>query len=70
MRREKVDSSSLASAGYDRASRTLEVEFRNGYVYRYAGVGPAVYQRFLRAPSKGTFVNFYVKPAYRFTRVR
>ena len=33
MYRESVESSNIASIGYDEASRTLEVEFLNGSVY-------------------------------------
>ncbi len=36
--RDPVVSSNLASAGYDAETRTLEVEFSNGAVYRYGDV--------------------------------
>ena len=36
--REAVDSSSFASIGYEEETRTLEVEFVDGEVYRYLEV--------------------------------
>ena len=38
MKRAPVDSSSIATVGYDPASRTLEIEFRDGDVYQYFNV--------------------------------
>ena len=36
--RDPVASSNIASAGYDAMTRTLEVEFSNGGIYRYGDV--------------------------------
>ena len=38
MKRVAVDSSSIASVGYDSKAYVLEIEFRNGGVYRYLDV--------------------------------
>jgi hypothetical protein len=70
MRRKPVESSSLASVGYDKATRTLEVEFRKGRLYRYHEVGAEIYERLMTADSKGRFMNAHIRTAYRFTRVR
>jgi hypothetical protein len=70
VRRQPVDSSSLASVGYDAATRTLEVEFRSGWIYRYHEVGADMFERLMKAESKGRFMNAYIRSAYRFTRVR
>lgn len=43
--------------GYDRASSTLLVVFRDGQVYEFFLVPPAVHEAFLLAPSKGRFFN-------------
>lgn len=64
MKRERLDSSSLASAGYDPAAHVLEVEFRNGGVYQYLQVEDAEYQEFQRAPSKGRYLNTEIKPVH------
>jgi hypothetical protein len=70
MRREHVDSSSLNSVGYDEGSHTLEVEFQNGGVYQYLGVPAGEYSSLLRADSMGRYVNYRIKPRYRYRRVR
>ena len=43
MQRIRVESSELASVGYDEASHVLEVEFVAGGTYRYGGVPLEVY---------------------------
>jgi hypothetical protein len=70
MRRKPVVSTSLASVGYDQATRTLEVEFRKGRVYQYHDVGAEIFARLMNAESKGRFMNAFIREAYRFTRVR
>lgn len=62
MKREPLDSSSLASAGYDAARRVMEVEFLNGGVYEYGEMPEEVYHDFLAAESKGVFLNRVIKP--------
>ena len=51
MNRVAVDSTSVASVGYDERKHVLEIEFRGGRVYRYLDVPAAVHRLLLRAPS-------------------
>ncbi len=72
MRRRLVqDSTSIASIGYDRSSRELEVEFHDsGDVYRYFEVPDEEYAAILSASSKGTYFNQVFKPReYRYQLV-
>jgi KTSC domain len=69
MKRAPIHSSSLASIGYDPASRTLEVEFQGGRVYRYFGVPPARYRALLQAESAGRFLNTRIKGVYEYSPV-
>ena len=69
MLRDRIESSSLTSIGYDPASRTLEVEFQGGRVYRYFDVPPARYRDLLRADSAGRFLNTRIKGFYDYRRV-
>lgn len=55
--------------GYDAASETLEVEFTSGTVYQYYNVGEAIFEQLKLAPSKGQFLNAYIKNAYPYSRV-
>lgn len=69
MQRQPVESSSLASVGYEEWTRTLEVEFRNGGVYRYLGVPSSVHQALLTAESRGAYLNTRIKPYYPYVRL-
>jgi KTSC domain len=58
-----VDSSTIASIGYERSRRELEIEFLDsGDVYRYFEVPPAEYAEFMAAESKGAYLNYVFKP--------
>ena len=58
MRREAVDSESIASIGYAPRGRTLEIEFReSGGIYRYFEVSSEEHAEFMAAPSKGSYLN-------------
>jgi len=59
-----VESSSVATVGYDPATFELEIEFRNGRTYRYQHVPIAAYRLLLQAPSIGEFVNKQIKPRF------
>ena len=64
MERTPVDSSSVASIGYEPETFELEIEFRNGRTYRYLQVPPAAYRLLLQAPSIGEYVNRVIKPRF------
>lgn len=68
--RVPVQSSSLASIGYDSSTQVLEVEFHDGSIYRYAAVPPGVHRDFLAARSKGRFFATFVRGRYAFEKTR
>jgi len=63
--RQTVNSDSIFSVGYDRASRVVEIEFTGGMVFRYSPVPVYVYRELLDAPSKGTYVNNVLKQRFK-----
>ena len=70
MDREPVESSNLASVGYDESSSTLEIEFRHGDIYQYSAVPLSVYQGLMSASSKGQYFDQNIKKAgYPYARV-
>jgi hypothetical protein len=69
MLREFVASSNVKSIGYDEASQTLEIEFMNGSVYQYYNVVGELFEQLKSAPSKGQFLNTYIRNAYPYSRV-
>jgi len=64
MEREIVESTNVASIGYDPATSTLEVAFNSGSVYQYSDVPADVFTKFLSAESKGKFLNSVIKSEY------
>jgi len=69
MIRMPVGSSNITAIGYEEAAQTLEVEFTNGSIYQYYNVEAATHEQLMLAPSKGQFLNTYIKNAYPFARI-
>ena len=61
---QKVDSSHIASVGYDSGTRTLHIEFTNGDLYEYRGVPSHVYAALANARSAGSAFHKLVKPHF------
>jgi hypothetical protein len=59
-----MKSRALSSAGYDAETRTLELEFRSGRIYRFSGVPPATYEWLLRSPRKGGYIARMINARY------
>jgi hypothetical protein len=68
MKRQQVESSNLRSVGYDESRQLLEIEFRNGRVYRYTGVPRAEYEELMRAPSLGRYFLANIRDSYDYER--
>ncbi len=70
MERIAVESSTIASVGYEAETTTLEVAFHRSGVYQYYGVPAEVFEGLLHASSKGSFFDQMVKkPGYPYRRV-
>ena len=69
MERTQVISSNLQSVGYDSASQTLEVEFRNGSIYQYSNVPETIHEALMSASSKGSFLNSQIRNRFPYVRV-
>ena len=69
MERYTVASSNIASIGYDAAAETLEVEFLSGSIYQYYNFPENMHDQLMKEPSKGKFLNVYIKNAYPYSRV-
>jgi hypothetical protein len=65
-----VRSSMIASVGYDSITGVLEMEYCNGSLYRYFAVPRAIFDRLIAAPSKGTFINNFIRDRYPCERIR
>ena len=70
LKREAVQSTALASVGYSKRLHALEIEFRNGAIYRYLDVAPKIYHDLMIAPSKAGFYDANIRRKYRSLHVR
>jgi hypothetical protein len=68
--RRQVESSAIAAIGYSKRLHALEIEFRNGAVYRYLDVSNATYRDLLAAPSKTRFYDENIRGHYRSVHVK
>ena len=64
----RVESSSIASAGYRLDEEVLEVRFLSGAIYRYLKVPPGVHGAFLAVQSKGRYFNEAIRGRFEFRR--
>ena len=63
MKRQAVESSNIASIGYDANSNTLEIAFNHGGVYQYFNVPESVYGGLMNASSHGQYFDRNIKKA-------
>lgn len=69
MNRTPVSSSNVISIGYDSATMTLEVEYKDSSVYQYFDVPESVYQDLMLASSVGQYMHSNIKGNYRYAKV-
>ena len=70
MKRTPVNTSMIASVGYDRQEKILEVEFVNtGYVYEYYDVPYREYLNLMKDESKGSYMRTFIIDQYGYGRV-
>lgn len=69
MNRNLVRSSNIASIGYDDASATLEIEFKNGSIYQYFDIPQREYDGLMSASSHGSYLAQNIKGRYRYSKV-
>jgi KTSC domain-containing protein len=70
IKRFPVESKAIAAVGYSKRIGALEIEFRNGAIYRYLAVSPSVYEALMHAPSKARFYDQNIRRKYRSLHVR
>ena len=66
-----VTSTNILAIGYDTASLTLQVEFKDGHVYQYFDVPVSVYEELMNPPggSHGSYLAAHIKGQYRYARL-
>ena len=69
MQHTPVSSSNLASVGYDPDTQTLEVTFKDGSTYAYAGVPASAYDGLMASDSLGSYLHRHIKSRYAVTKL-
>jgi len=70
MKRKSVESSNLASVGYDAAKQILEIEFNHGGIYQYFDVPQDVYDELMDADSHGRYFVHNIKDGYESIKIK
>lgn len=70
IRRQPTDSIALAAIGYSQRLHALEIEFRNGAIYRYLNVSNEIYRGLLSAESKARYYDQNIRGHYRSVHVK
>jgi hypothetical protein len=69
MRVTTVESTTLATVGYDENLKWLQLEFCCRAVYLYIGVPAAVFEALLDASSKGRYFNETIRGRYFYRQI-
>jgi len=64
MQMVRVNSSAIVAIGYDDQTARMRIQFQQGHSYDYCRVPLSVHAAFMRAYSKGTYYNDYIKDRY------
>ena len=67
--RKPLKSSKLRAAGYDEASRVMDIEFVNGDIYEYKSVSPELYRQLMASPSPNSFFEDKIDEAFSGKRI-
>lgn len=61
---DPVKSSNIQAVGYDLATHTLDVHFKNGTRFRYARVPAEVHAALMAAESLGSYFHQHIRSRY------
>ncbi len=65
----QVSSSNVDKIGYDEPNQILYVQFLNGSLYMYKGVGIYEFEGLKNAPSVGSYLHRNIKNSYPYERL-
>ena len=69
MDRKSLESSNIASAGYDDQTHTLEIEFRKGGIYQYFDVPRPIFDQLVVTESPGSVLHQQIRGVFRYARI-
>lgn len=68
IKRILVESSNIASVGYDAEKKLLEIEFHHGAVYQYFDVPEKLYEDLMSSPSQGAYFMNEIKDKFKYQK--
>lgn len=69
MKRKNVQSSMIASIGYDLKGYLLEIEFNSGGIYQYFDVSKKEYEGLMKAESHGQYFLQNIREVYHYRQI-
>jgi hypothetical protein len=70
MERIAVESGVIEALAYDENSSVLKVWYKSGEVHEHYDVPRDIFETLLTAKSKGYYLNWIIKPAFRSKRIK
>lgn len=64
-----MPSSVVAHMHYDAEHKSLRITYTSGIIYDYKNVPEKVYDEMKAAPSKGRYLNFFIKGKYKYKKI-
>ncbi len=68
--RKPIRRAGIKSAGYDRGSRILEIEFDNGSIIQHTAVGEEIARRFLASSAPASYYKDNIQEEFTIKRVK
>jgi hypothetical protein len=65
-----VESAWITDLIYNRPNKVLTMRISNGRSFSVAGITRAMFERWIKAPSKGSFFHQYIKDTYKVKRIK
>ena len=60
----RVNSSAINAVGYDPMTRRMRIQFTQGHTYDFCNVPEHIHSGLMRASSKGSYYNDYIRDRY------
>jgi hypothetical protein len=67
---KSVTSSWITDITYNRPNKIITMTLSNGRSFSIPGVTRAMFERWVKSPSKGQFFHDYIKGTYQVSRIR
>ena len=64
-----VESSNIASVGYDEQTKVLHIQFKSGATHAYSDVSPEKHKALMAAESKGKHFIAHIRNSHKSNRV-